>query len=127
MRFFQLARVAIEAELLRLRHRARRTVSRVVVGCFAMALSFGVLLFGHVAAWYWLRGYLAGQYVALIFLGVDLLLAVICGVLASSSRPGRLELEALDVRRRALEDAVGSLTVMAMAIRVVELVLRSRK
>jgi hypothetical protein len=126
VRSFQLLRLAFEAEALRLRHRARRTVSRLVFGCFALAMVFGVVMFAHVAAWYWLRTHLEGQYVALIFTGVDLLFAVILGALAARSSPGRLELEALRVRQRALEDAAGSISVMAMAIRAVELLMASR-
>jgi hypothetical protein len=55
-----------------------------------------------------------------------LFLAAILAVLASRSTPGRLELEALEVRRRALDDAAGSLSVMSMLIRAVELLLSSR-
>ena len=126
MRSFQLIRLAIEAEALRLRHHARRTLKRLVFGYFALALLFGALMFGHVAAWYWLREHLAGQYVALIFAGVDLSLAVILAVLASRSTPGRLEREALEVRRRALDDAAGSLSVMTMLLRAVDLLMSSR-
>jgi hypothetical protein len=125
----RLLRLAMQAEALRLRHQARRTLTRFVVVCFALALLLGTLTFGHVAAWFWLREHMAGQYVALIFAGIDLFVAMILAVLASRSSPGRLELEALEVRRRALDDAAGSLSVMAMAIRAVELLmsLRSRK
>jgi hypothetical protein len=129
VRSFQLLRLAIEAEGLRLRHQARRTFGRLVLGYFAVLLLFGALTFGHVAAWYWLRENMAGQYVALIFAGVDLSLAAILAVLASRSTPGVLELEALEVRRRALDDAAGSLSVMTLLLRAVDLWMsaRSRK
>jgi hypothetical protein len=126
MRSFQLLRLALEAEGLRLRHKARRMVSRLVFGYFALALVVGTLGFLHVAAWFWLRLFMAGQYVALIFAGVDLVLAAIFGLLASRSSPGRLELEALDVRRRALQDAAGALSMPALLIRAIEMVLSSR-
>ena len=42
---------------------------------------------------------------ALIVTGADLVLAVAAGLLAARSSPGRIELEALAVRRRALERA----------------------
>ena len=41
-------------------------------------------------------------------------------LLANRSRPGEVEAEALAVRRRALGDAVGSLTISAVLIRLVE-------
>jgi fatty acid desaturase len=127
VRSFQLIRLAIEAEALRLRYRARRTANRLVFALLAALLLLGAVMFGHVAAWYWLREHLPGQYVALIFAGVDLLFAAILATLASHSAPGHLEVEALEVRRRALDDAAGSLSVMAMAIRAVELLMSSRK
>jgi hypothetical protein len=126
MRSIQLLRLALEAEGLRLRYKSRRMVSRLVFGSFALALVAGVLVFLHVAAWFWLREFMAGHYVALIFAGIDLVLAAIFGLLASRSSPGRLELEALDVRRRALQDAAGALSLSAMLIRAVEMVLSSR-
>ena len=112
--------------MLRLSYQARRTANRFVFGCFAAALLLGAVGFLHVAAWYWLREFLAGKYVALIFGGVDLLVAVILAVLASRSTPGRLELEALDVRRRALDDAAGSLTISSLLVRVIDLLISSR-
>ena len=128
MRAFRLARIAMEAERLRLSHHARRTAFRVVLGCFAMALLLLALGFLHVAVWYWLREILPGKHVAAIFVGADVLLALILGLLAIRSAPGRVELEALAVRRRALDDAAASVTVSAFAIRLLEMVMsRSRK
>ncbi len=112
--------------MLRLSQKARRTVSRVIVGFFAVFLLVGAIGFGHVAAWYWLRTYLPGQFVALIFAGTDLLLAIILGVLASRSTPGMAEVEALAVRRRALANATETLTVSALVMRLVEQWTRSR-
>jgi hypothetical protein len=123
----RLLRIAMEAELLRLNHHARRTVFRVVLGCFAAALLLGALGFGHVAVWYWLRETLPGQFVAAIFAGCDLVLALVLAVLASRSVPSRVELEALSVRRRALDDAAASVTISALAIRLFDqLVSRGR-
>ena len=124
---FRLVRVALEAEALRLSHKARRMVIRILLACMAMALLLAALAFGHVAAWFWLRERLAGQYVALIFVGFDLLLAVVLIVLADRSTPGGVEAEALAVRRRALDDAAGSLTMSAVLIRLVEQVLRPHR
>jgi hypothetical protein len=129
VRSFQLVRLALEAEGLRLRHHARRTLFRLVLGGFALLLVFGALAFGHVAAWYWLRESMAGQYAGLIFAGVDLLLAAILAGLAARATPGQVELEALEVRRRALDATGESLTAAALLIRLIDLVIsaHSRK
>ena len=55
MRALRLARIAAEAEGLRLRYSAQRTVMRAILGLVALAFLFGALVFGQIAAWYWLR------------------------------------------------------------------------
>ena len=117
---FRLFRIALEAEALRLSHLVRRMVFRVLFACIATVLLLGALAFGHVAAWCWLRQTLAAQYVALIFVGVDLLLAAVLIVLATRTGPGAVEAEALAVRRRALSDVAGSLTFSAVLMRLAE-------
>jgi len=116
----------MEAETLRLSHRMKRTIARGVLGCIALALLLGALGFGHVAAWYWLRDFMAARYVALMFAGCDLLLALLLAILAARSVPGPVEREALALRRRALDDAVASLSVSALLIRLVDQVIRRR-
>jgi hypothetical protein len=122
---FRLIRVAIEAEMLRLGLHARRTAGRAVLGCIAVALMLGAIGFGHVAVWFWLRNYLAEQYVALIFAGIDLFLALLLFLLAFRSSPGLAELEALAVRRRALENATQTLSISALLVRLFEQWFRS--
>jgi hypothetical protein len=121
----RLLRIALEAERLRLGLHAGRTVRRAVMGCIALALLFGALGFGHVAAWYWLRETLVPKYVALIFAGADLLLALLLFLLAFRSAPGLAEVEALAVRRRALDDATDALRISAVLGRLLGLLLRS--
>jgi len=104
---------------------AKRAAGRVAMGCIALALLLGALGFGHVAAWFWLRDYLAGQYVALIFASVDLLFALLLLLLASRSSPGLAEVEALAVRRRALESATETLRISTLLARLLEQWLRS--
>jgi MFS family permease len=126
VRPFRLARIALSAELLRLRHQVRRAISRAILGMIALALLFGALLFGHVAGWYWLRQDMSPQLVALIFMGVDLLLALIVAGVAISSSPGEAERSALAVRESALEDVAESVSVSALLIRLFEVVMASR-
>jgi hypothetical protein len=123
----RLLLVAMEAELLRLNHHARRTVIRVVLGCFAAALLLGALGFAHVAVWCWLRETLPGRSVAAIFAGCDLVMALILAVLASRSVPSRVEREALAVRRRALDDAAASVTISALLLRLFDHVVSRRR
>ncbi len=90
---------------MRLRLHLKRAATRGVLVSMALALLLGALAFGHVAAWYWLREYLPAKYVGLIFAGTDLSLAVVLALLAAYSGPGEAELEAIALRRRALDDA----------------------
>ncbi|MGA3003240.1 MAG: hypothetical protein ABSE20_16125 [Acetobacteraceae bacterium] len=122
----RLLRIALEAERLRMGLHARRVAGRVVMGSIALVLLLGGLGFGHVAAWFWLRSYLAGQYVALIFAGVDLVIALLLFLVAFRSSPGLAEVEALAVRRRALESATEALSISALMLRLLEQLLRSR-
>ena len=115
MRALRLARIAAEAEGLRLRHSAQRTVVRAILGLIALAFLFGALVFGQIAAWYWLRMSWDRPATALILAGAELVLAAMLGLLAARSSPGRIEVEALAVRRRALESATSSLAFSALA------------
>jgi len=117
----RLARIAAEAEGVRLRHVAQRTVTRIIVGVIALIFLMAALGFFHVAFWFWMRRTFESSAASLIIAGGDLLIAVIFGLLAARSSPGRLETEALEVRRRALENATSSLaysTLAAQALRV---------
>lgn len=121
MRPLRLARIAAEAEGLRLRHRIKRTVSRIIAGIIALVFLCGTLAFAHIAAWYWLRQAWQQQYVALTLGGADLLIALLLLVVASRSSPDQTELEALAVRQRALEGATASITVSAVVMQVLRL------
>jgi hypothetical protein len=127
VRSLSLLRVALEAERLRLRHHVKRTVTRAVLGCIALGFLFLALVFGHIAVWFWLAEFMKPRAVALIFGGFDLFLAIVLAFIALRSSPGRVELEALAVRRRALDDAAASLTISAMMIRLVEQIVRARR
>ena len=124
MRALRLARIAAEAEGLRLRHSAQRTVVRAILGLVALAFLLGALVFGQIAAWYWLRMSWDRPAAALILGGAELVLAVVFGLLAARSSPGRIEVEALAVRRRALENATSSLAFSALVTQLVPLAFR---
>ena len=124
MRTLRLARVAAEAEGLRLRCAAQRTVTRAVLGTIAFAFVLAALVFLHLALWYWLRQSLDRPAAALIIGGGELVLAAILGLLAARSSPGRIEAEALAVRRRALESATSGLAISALATQLLPLAIR---
>jgi hypothetical protein len=115
MRTLRLARIAAEAEGLRLRYSARRASVRVVLGLVALSCLLSALIFCQIAAWYWLRASWDRPTVALILAGAELVLAVILALVAARSSPGRVELEALAVRNRALESATSGLALSALA------------
>ena len=121
MRSLRLARIAAEAEGVRLRYSARRTAVRAVLGLVALGFLFGALVFCQIAAWYWLRASWDRPAAALILAGAELVLAAILALLAARSSPGRVELEALAVRRQALEGAAGSLAFSTLATQLLRL------
>jgi hypothetical protein len=131
MRTLRLARIAAEAEGLRLRHHARRTVVRAVLAAIALGFLSAAVVFAHVAAWCWLREFWERPVVALMLSGSDLVLAVLLGLLAARSSPGRVELEASDVRQRALQATSATVAwtaLVAQSLRVIgSLLLRSRR
>ena len=121
MRSLRLARIAAEAEGLRLRRGAQRTALRAIYVIVALGFFAWAVLFAHVAAWFWLRLSWEARHAALIVAGADLVLAVLLAVLASFLSPGRVEREALEVRRRAIESVGGALAFSAMAMQVLRL------
>jgi len=121
MRTFSLARVAADAELLRLRLRARRAAVRAILGLVALGFLTGAAAFCHVALWFWLRHHFEPPQSALILAGIDVVLAVLLALLAARSTPSRAELEALAVRHRAVEGITASLAFSAIAMQLLRL------
>jgi hypothetical protein len=133
LRPIRLARIGAEAEIVRLRRQTQRTVVRVVLGLIALVFLTAAVVTAHVAFWFWLRVALgwAPAAAAAILTGGDLLLAIILGLLAAKSGPSRLEREALEVRRRAWDQAGNTMAVSALLVPVlrvaVDLLRRVRK
>jgi hypothetical protein len=115
LRPLRLARIAAEAEGLRLRYVAQRQVTRVILGVIALIFLLAALGFFHFALWFWLRRHFESLATSLIVAGADLLIALIFGLFAARSSPGRLEREALEIRRKALENATSALTYSTLA------------
>jgi hypothetical protein len=59
--------------------------------------------------------------------GADLIIAIILGLLASRSRPSRVEREALEVRRQAIQGISSTLSVTQMLIPALRLMANMRR
>lgn len=129
MRPVRLARIAAEAEGVRLRGFATRIAVRVVLAVVALLFIIGAIVFAHVAAWYEIRTALDQTFLvsAGIMGGADLLIAIILALLASRSRPSRVERDALAVRRQAIQGISSTLSVTQMLIPAVRLMANMRR
>src|ERR1700761_5656405 len=94
----RLARVAAEAESLRLRAMAARLVRRIIFAVLALVFVAALLACLHVIGWYALRVSAALSFYAAsgIVAGVDLVCAVALLFLASQSKPSIAEREAAE-------------------------------
>ena len=126
MRATNLAKVAAQAEILRLQHLLKRQGIRAAFGLVALIFLVAVLVFANVIGWQVARLYVSPIYASLIMLGVNLVIAAVFGVLASRSTPSREEQEALDLRRQALHEARNSLALGAL-VPVAGMLLRARR
>ena len=121
MRATNLIKVAAEAEILRLQHMLKRQGMRAAFGLVAVVFVIAVLVLVEVAVWQVLYLYIQSIYASLCLLGINLVLALGFALLATKSSPGRIEREALDLRRRAVKEvpaslALGSLVPIAGAL-----------
>src|SRR5208283_4725133 len=128
MRPVRLARIAAQAEGVRLRGWLTRVVSRLFLAIVAFLFGLGAVVLGHIAAWYEIRTGLDQTFLAAtgIVGGADLFIAVILGLLASRSSPSRVELEALDVRRKAVQGLTSTLSLTRLLIPILRLVINRR-
>jgi hypothetical protein len=105
MRALRLASVAWEAERARLGLRVQRELRRGILFAAAGVMVAAAFAMLHLVAWIALGPHLGPLGRALIIFGVDIVLAVILGLVAMRNRPSRAELEALSIRRTALVEA----------------------
>ncbi len=126
MRAANLAKVAAQAELLRIQYMLKRQGMRVALGLIAAIFLLAVITFANVAGWQVASMYVAPIYATLIMLGMNLLLSVIFGILGIRSAPSRGERDALQVRQQALQEARSALTISAI-VPIAGALLRSRR
>ncbi len=116
MRALRLARIAAEAEGLRLRQMASRRASQAALAAVAAVFLICALAVAHFAGWLALVKVVEPLYAALILFGIDLVIAIVLGVLARSSSPRRVEREAIQVRDQAKQQlALAAATAGAFA------------
>jgi Putative Actinobacterial Holin-X, holin superfamily III len=118
MRPVSLARIAVEAEGVRLRAMATRIVTHAAYAAVALVFLLCALGFAHVAAWYAIGNGLGLTPIATagILGGLDLLIAIILALLARRSTPSRVEREALQVRREAVANLRSVVNVTQVAL-----------
>jgi uncharacterized membrane protein len=114
MRAVELAKVAANAEALRLRQLASRQAMRAAYGAVAAVFGLAVLVLVHVVLYNILVLYVSPLVASLILLALDLVVAGICGLKALKSTPSAIEEEALAIRKQALIDLKGSVTMMSL-------------
>lgn len=123
VRLLRLARIAVEAEGLRLRRRARRAMLRAVLLLMALVWVFGAVVFAHIAVWNWIAR--SPDWTPLgtawVLAGGDAVIALVLCLIAALQGPGRIEAEALAVRVRAVEAATTSLAMSALLIQALRI------
>ena len=97
MRSINLLKLALDAEMLRLRAMAARHGRRAAFGSIALIFALAVLALAEIAGWQGLRLRVEAIPTTLILLGSNLVIAAVFGLLAARSSPGHAELEALRV------------------------------
>ena len=127
MRAVELAKVAANAEALRLREMASRQSMRAVYGGVAAVFGIGVLVLVHVVAYNLMVPNVSPWVASLILLAVDLVIAGVCGLKALKSVPGAVETEALAIRKQAVHDMRGSVTAMSLAGEALGLAVRPKR
>ena len=113
MRSINLLKLALDAELLRLRAMVTRQGRRAAFGSIAFVFVLAVLALAEMAGWQGLRLRVEAIPATLILLGINLVITAVFGLLAARSSPGHAEREALRVRQQALDAARGSLLLTA--------------
>jgi hypothetical protein len=114
MRLISLARIAAEAEGVRLRAMARRQAMRGVWGAVAAFFGLLVVLLLHVAAVVFLALAVGFGFAALIMAGVDALFLAVFAMMALRSSPGRDEREAQAISQQARAQLASSATTLAV-------------
>jgi hypothetical protein len=122
MRTASLARIAAQAEVLRLRRQGRRAAFRASYGVVAGVFVVGALAAAHVAI---VLALLANfqPIVAVLIVGAgDVVVAVVFGLLAARDRPDAIEREARQVKETALAELGETMALASLVGPVLRLI-----
>ncbi len=115
MRPVRLAQIAAQAEGLRLRRRLRRVITQVVLALLALPFLLATLGFLEAAFWNFVADHVPAPLAAVLVAVGNLLVAVVLlGMAMMRGGEDRVSLEALEVRRRALDSAQRGITVATL-------------
>jgi hypothetical protein len=114
MRSVNMAKIAAEAEVIRLKAMAQRQGMWAAFGAAALIFALGVLILLNILIWQLLCLYMQPIYATLILLAINLAVAAAFGVLAMRSTPSQTEQQALELRQRAVRELQGSLALSAL-------------
>lgn len=109
-----------------MRRRIRRTAIRAAFAMIGAVFAVAALCFAHIAVFVAVERRLGPVNAALILLGGDVLIALVCVLIAAVSSPDRIEQDALQVRERAQQQLEEMLATAAVAAPLARLVGRPR-
>ncbi len=114
MRSLRLARVAAEAERLRIKRIVRRLVIRAAFGAVAGVFALAALAWLHILVWFALAHSLHPILRSVVLVVIDVVITLILGLLAMRSPPDPIEAEALALRRQSVAQLRRSLSMAAL-------------
>ncbi len=114
MRTLRLARVAAEAEGLRLRRRLRAIVIRAVLAAVAALFALGALALLHVYVWLRLDPLWGPETATLALAGGDAVVAIVIALFALRTPTDRIAISAVAVRDQALNEMRNVFTITSI-------------
>jgi hypothetical protein len=109
-----LARASAAAEILLLKRMVRRQAMRAVFAAVAAVFLIGALILLHFVGFQALAPYLTPLEDTAVLLGVDVVIAVIFGVMAMRDSPDAIEVEAKQLRNQSLGAMKESLAIATL-------------
>jgi len=122
MRSVELAKLAAQAEAIRLKQQARRQVMRAVFGAIAGLFALAALVAAHVLIGVAIARSIGAVWASVVVLAMDVALAAVLAMLAMRNQPSQEEQEALTVRNRALDQAKEALALSVVLAPVARMV-----
>jgi fatty acid desaturase len=122
MRLLSLARIAAEAEGVRLKAMGKRQAMRAVFAAVAAVFGLLLLVMLEVSGFEFLSPLVGGGFAALIVAGIDLLLLGLFAMVALRDTPSQAEQEAALIGRQArtqITDTLATYTLVVPAARAV--------